>query len=86
MNPTAWRDSTARVLRDLWLAIFTQDTVLVRRCVRRVAGRLPIVREDLRDGVTVLFGACSLFALLVVIFVGIPMYAPALRAWLVGAP
>ena len=36
----AWRTPTARVARELWLAIFTHDTALVRRTAARIRRRL----------------------------------------------
>lgn len=45
MNLTAWRDPTARVLRELWLALFTQDAVLITRCMRRLSRRFQVIRD-----------------------------------------
>jgi hypothetical protein len=36
----AWRDALPRVLRELWLAVFTHDTAQVRRTIWRVLGRI----------------------------------------------
>lgn len=46
----AWRESLARVAAELWLAIFTHDTALIRYTWRRIRGRLGLRRERYADG------------------------------------
>lgn len=60
MNLNAWHDSTARVMRELLAALFSQDVTLIRRCVKRVSARFCVTPDLIGEAA---FVALCLFGL-----------------------